>query len=174
LIAAVARTGDPDAFHLLYRRHTDMLFTMAVRLLGNRLDAEDAVHDTWLRAMRASTRFHGTATVRTWLTGILVNRVRELLRARPLESLDLLPDRAASDREIPDRTAEAIDVSRALAEMPERYREVFVLHDIQGFTHDEIATALGIAAGTSRSQLARGRDWLRQALHVLPETTDEC
>jgi RNA polymerase sigma factor (sigma-70 family) len=173
LIAAVAKTGDPEAFHQLYQRHTDMLFAMAVRLIGNRSDAEDAVHDTWLRAMQASARFHGRAGVRTWLTGILINRVREMLRARPLESLDLMPDLAESDGERADRAVEAMDVTRVLALMPDRFREVLVLHDLQGFTHDEVAATLGIAPGTSRSQLARGREWLRRALRIPPETTDE-
>jgi RNA polymerase sigma factor (sigma-70 family) len=173
LIATIAKTGDPRAFHLLYQRHSGVLFAMAARLLDDRSDAEDAVHDTWLRAMQASGRFHGAAMVRTWLVGILINRVRELRRARPLECLDAMPDLAEPGAVTPDRALEAIDVSRALAEMPERYREVVVLHDIQGFTHDEVAAALGIAPGTSRSQLVRGREWLRRALHVPLETTDE-
>jgi RNA polymerase sigma-70 factor (ECF subfamily) len=154
---------DPDAFQQLYARHTPMLYSIAVRLSGNTADAEDFVHDTWLRAVTGLRAYRGGSSLRTWLVGVLINRTRESFRARTFASLDQNEALQALSQDQPP-TADAMDIEAALARMPVRYREVFVLHDVEGFKHAEIADLLGIEEGTSRSQLLRGRGWLRNAL----------
>jgi RNA polymerase sigma-70 factor, ECF subfamily len=164
LIALLVRERDPAVWATLYTTHTPMLYALALRLVGNGSDAEDIVHDTWLRAMGALSGFRGRSSFRTWLAGILVNRTREHLRERPQEPLDdkLYPDIEAMPRLPLD--VDAIDLERALGRMPHRYREVVLLYDVEGFTHAEISELLGVAIGTSKSQLARGRGWLRKEL----------
>lgn len=160
----LARARDPAAFHELYARHTPMLFAMAVRLIGNETDAEDAVHDTWVRAVEKIRGFRGESSLRTWLTGVLINRVREVSRARVHESLDDVPEVATQEPMSDVHGVDPIDLSRAIGAMPLGYREIVLLHDVEGFTHEEIGQLLGIETGTSKSQLARGRRWLRRAL----------
>lgn len=162
LVERLARTGDPAAFHALYVRHTPMLFALAVRLTSGTQDAEDVVHDTWLRAVGAMQSFRGASALRTWLTGILMNRVREVRRVRSFAPLDQSPE-IAEPEPLPTRV-DRLDLERALASMPDGYREVVLLHDVEGFTHEEIGALLGVEPGTSKSQLSRGRRWLRQNL----------
>lgn len=164
LAARVIADGDAAAFRTLYRRHTPALYAIAMRLGGDPADAEDAVHDTWIRAVEVLARFEWRSALRTWLAGILINRLRELeRRRRPVVALDdaLLP------RESPvalPHGVDPIDLEAAIAALPPGYRRVLVLHDVEGFTHDEIASLLGVDTGTSKSQLSRARRHLRRAL----------
>ena len=163
----LADTRDSAAFRELYARHTPMLFAMALRLIGNETDAEDAVHDAWVRAVERIGRFRGESSLRTWLTGVLINRVREVNRTRVHDSLDDIGDVATHEplTDVHDlHGVDPIDLGRAFAAMPYGYREVVLLHDVEGFTHEEIGRLLSIETGTSKSQLARGRRWLRRAL----------
>lgn len=162
LVARLVRDRDPDAFHALYARHTPMLHALALRLTSSAADAEDVVHDTWLRAASALRTFRGESAVRTWLASVLINRVRELRRTRDHAPLDDHIE-IANPEPLPTRI-DPIDLERALAEMPDGYREIVLLHDVEGFTHEEIGFMLGIEPGTSKSQLSRGRRWLRQNL----------
>jgi RNA polymerase sigma-70 factor (ECF subfamily) len=156
---------DPVAFEQLYVRHTPMLYAVALRFTCNSHDAEDAVHDTWVRSVSALSKFRGASTLRTWLTGVLLNRLREGSRARVHEPLDEWTEPAGSAPVRLPRDIDPIDLERAVQAMPLRYREVLLLHDVEGFTHDEIGGMLGIEPGTSKSQLARGRGWLRTHLN---------
>ena len=164
LAERLARDRDPVAFRRLYLEHTQTLYSIAFRLTGNGSDAEDFVHDTWLRAVGAMGRFRGDSSLRTWLMSILINRCRESFRARRELSLEECSEPIALSDESESSVIDQLDIDRALAAMPDRYREVFVLHDIEGFTHVEISELLLIETGTSKSQLARGRRWLRSAL----------
>jgi RNA polymerase sigma-70 factor (ECF subfamily) len=166
LVRAVLRRGDERAFTALYDRHTGALYGLALRLLGgDTADAEDVVHDAWIRAAARLDTFAGRSSLRTWLCGIVVNCVRERTRARgrdePLPEDDRAP--AADDAELTG-TFDRIELQRALAGLAAGYREVVVLHDVEGYTHEEIGELLGVTAGTSKSQLARGRRALRRAL----------
>lgn len=163
LVRRLLDARDPDAFQALYARHTPALYSIAMRLSGNSADAEDFVHDTWLRAVTGLHGFRGGSSLRTWLVGVLINRTRESFRTRSFASLEENEAQNAVSWELPP-TAEAIDIESAISRMPDRYREVLVLHDVEGFKHAEIAELLGIEEGTSRSQLLRGRGWLRKAL----------
>jgi RNA polymerase sigma-70 factor (ECF subfamily) len=172
LVDRLIREGDPTAFRELYLRYTPMLFAVGLRLSGNVLDAEDAVHDTWVRAVEGLHQFRGASTLRTWLTGVLINRLRETARARNHEALDDITEIAPTKTEDPT-AVDPIDLSRALAAMPARYREIVLLHDVEGFTHEEIGHLLQIETGTSKSQLARGRRWLRETLQGTRGTPHE-
>lgn len=159
----VVRHGDEVAFRTLYRRHTPALYPFVLRLVGGTEEqAEDVIQDTWMRAVRALGRFRWESSFRTWLMGIGLNRARELHRrpTRVVPSGERLPDVAVA----PPSTAERLDLERAIACLPEGYRTVLLLHDVEGFTHPEISERLDIAIGTSRSQLHHARRTLRQLL----------
>ncbi len=160
LVAAVARGGDELAFRALYRRHTPRLYRTALRIVaGDAAEAEEIVHDAWVRAVSRLGSFEWRAQLSTWLIAIVVNCARERRRADGMmEPLDAGPP--VADRELEAAPAR-IDVERALAQLPPGYREVVVLHELEGYTHEEIAELLGIEPGTSKSQLHHARCRLR-------------
>lgn len=173
LVDAVSRRGDPRAFRRLYERHTPAMYGLALRLAaGDEADAEDVVHDAWIRAVERLDSFEWRSALRSWLCGFVVYRWREIRRARSHEagSQDSAPggpssaELSAADARL-DATADRIDLERAVWRLADGYREVLVLHDIHGFTHEEVGALLGIEAGTSKSQLSRARRILRQSLH---------
>jgi len=158
----LARRGEA-AFLALYRRHTPALLGLASRLGGRPpREAEDLVQEAWLRAAPALSGFRWESSLRTWLSGFVVNVWREARRALPREepAPESLPEQQAATF----AAAERIDLERAVGELPDGYRAVLVLHDVEGFTHEEIAGQLAIEPGTSKSQLARARRALRARL----------
>lgn len=167
LVRAVVEERDELAFRTLYRRHTPRLYRFALRLeAGGRADAEEVVHETWVRAVLGLPTFAWRSTLPTWLAGIAVNCVRERWRPDAAALADV-PEPAADDRQLvglPDR----LDLERAIVRLPAGARAVLVLHDLEGYTHEEIAAMLGVAAGTSKSQLARARERLRGLLGRQP------
>jgi RNA polymerase sigma-70 factor, ECF subfamily len=163
LVERVLSRGDESAFRELYRRHSPVLFRLAVRLLGGSdSDAGDVLQEAWCRAFEGLRRFSGESSLRTWLGGVVVNCSREHIRTRA-QSRSLPSAGLASPRAGPGPERE-MDVRRALEALPEGFREVLVLHDVGGYTHEEIALALNIAPGTSKSQLSRARRALRSEL----------
>jgi RNA polymerase sigma-70 factor (ECF subfamily) len=161
LLLAVA-DGDEVAFRLLYRRHTPRLRLLVLRILGGReADSEDVVQEAWIRAVAGAGEFRGDSSFATWLGGIGVRVAWEAIRKRrPTDALTSA-DEPAID---PPDSGERLDLEEALGRLPDDYRAVVVLHDVEGFGHDEIAASLGIAAGTSRSHLFRARRLLRAML----------
>src|SRR5688500_649495 len=138
-----------------------------MRLMGDADNAADVVHDAWIKAYDNLHRFEGRSALRTWLTGILINCARNRWREeRDVLPLDMIADVASTPPITLD--VDPIDLEAAIVALPPRYRAVLVLHDVEGFTHDEIADMLGIVQGTSKSQLARARARIREAL-----TTDK-
>jgi RNA polymerase sigma-70 factor, ECF subfamily len=167
LVERVLSRGDESAFRELYRRHSPLLFRLALRLLGgNDPDAGDVLQEAWCRAFEGLRRFRGGSSLRTWLAGVVVNCAREHIRARA-QSRSLPSAGLASPTAGPSPEGE-MDVRRALDALPEGFREVLVLHDVGGYTHEEIALALDIAPGTSKSQLSRARRALRSELADAP------
>jgi RNA polymerase sigma-70 factor, ECF subfamily len=164
LVERVIGRRDGNAFRVLYARHTPTLYAMAMRLTGESADAEDAVHDAWVRAIEALPRFEWRSSLRTWLVSILLNRLRELERQErhvlPLED-DIATD--APPERLP-RDVDPLDLEAAIHALPPGYRRVLVLHDVEGFTHEDIAALLGVSPGTSKSQLSHARRRLRRAL----------
>jgi RNA polymerase sigma-70 factor (ECF subfamily) len=172
LAARVVDRGDEEAFRLLYRRHTPRLYAMALRLLAGRsADAEDVVQDTWLRAAARLADFEWRAALSTWLAAIVINCARERLRARPIvtaepDDLARLPAPAGSPHV-------AMDLERAIAALPDRRRQVLVLHDVEGWTHVEIGRHLDMPVGTSKSELFQARRAVRASLTArTPEVHD--
>jgi RNA polymerase sigma factor (sigma-70 family) len=167
LVAAVRARGDEASFRTLYRRHTPRLHQLVLRLLGGgEQDAEDVVQETWLRVATSLERFRWESTFSTWLIGIGLNQARDFLRRsgrRPVCGAD--PEHVLSQlKAAAAPIAERIDLERALVLLPDGYRAVFVLHDVEGFQHGEIARRLDISEGTSKSQLFHARRALRVLL----------
>ncbi len=163
LAARFVDRGDEDAFRLLYRRHTPRLYAVALRLLAGRAaDAEDVVQDAWLRSARRLADFEWRAALSTWLVAIVINCARERLRARPIVTAP--PDELEQVAARPQSPLTSIDLERAIALLPDRRRQVLVLHDVEGWTHDEIGRHLEMPAGTSKSELFHARRAVRASL----------
>jgi RNA polymerase sigma-70 factor (ECF subfamily) len=163
LVRDFVSTRREEPFRLLFRRHTPALLRLAQRLLGGDTGAaEDAVQEAWLRAAARLQDFRSESLLRTWLSGFVVNCCREQLRRRAP------PEPAATPHaELPSRGRDAaltLDLERAVLGLADGYRAVFVLHDLVGLTHREIAARLEIEEGTSKSQLFLARRALRQRL----------
>jgi RNA polymerase sigma-70 factor, ECF subfamily len=183
--------GDGRAFDALMRRHEDRIFALAYRITGNRADALEATQETFLSVFRAAASFRGGSEVSTWLYRIGINAARDALRRRrraPLpeeqaEALDAVAPRApsmrgaatAASQSVEETVTTRVDIARALASLPEDYREAVVLHDIGGIPYDEIARVTGVALGTVKSRISRGRRILAQRLEhrsVTPASKD--
>ncbi|MFI5309863.1 MAG: RNA polymerase sigma factor [Gemmatimonadales bacterium] len=135
---------------------------IALRMLGSRGDeADDVVQETWLAACRGMHQFNGTAQFSSWLTTIGIRAVYARFPASPDSEGESLDGIAAP---VAPAAATVIDLERALAQLPDRQRAVVVLHDVEGFTHAEIAERLGMANGTSKVTLFRARAALRRLL----------
>jgi RNA polymerase sigma-70 factor (ECF subfamily) len=160
LLEAFVRDGSERSFLALYDRHAGAMYALACRLMGGRdADAADALQEAWTRALPRLATFRGESALRTWLCGFVVNCCRERFRGPLFE--EIVDRDVGEQRSISDQT---LDVERALSSLAPGYRAVLVLHDVEGYTHREIAEALGIDEGTSKSQLSRGRAALRRRL----------
>jgi len=153
---------DEEAFRVLYARHSAPVYGMLCRLSGRNSDAADLLQETWLRAIRHLSVFRGQSAFRTWLTGIALNCYREWRRRHVRD--DSLAD-ADPRPALPRAAGEIAAVSQVLATLAPEHREAIVLHDIEGFTNEEIAAALEIDPGTSKSRLSRARRAFRQHWH---------
>lgn len=159
--------GDPAAERELYDSHVDRVYRLTFRMVGDPVQAEEYTQDTFVRVFDRLAEFRGEAALSTWITSVAIsviyNGLRKVKRFRERE-FDLesatpvaAPERRA-DPDLRDRMHEAIDA------LPTGYRTVFVMHDVEGYTHQEIGQALGIQEGTSKAQLSRARARLREAL----------
>ena len=165
------RAGDLAAFEEIYRAHAGRLYSVAYRMLGNPTDAEDLLQEIFLSAHRKLDGFRGESALGTWLYRLATNQCLDYLRSRAAKTnqvTDALDDEPslsdARSRGIADRTVAKMDLERAIARLPEGARAAFVLHDVQGLEHREVAEALGIAEGTSKSQVHKARLRLRAFL----------
>lgn len=167
--------GDPDAFAEIVRRHRDRLWAVAVRTVGDREEAADALQDALLNAHRNAARFRGDSAVTTWLHRIVVNACLDRLRRRQAHPTVPLPDGSRGDDRpsAPEPAAPAADhdtalvVRDALAALPAEQRAAIVLVDVQGYPVSEAAEMLGVAEGTIKSRCARGRARMAVALGFL-------
>lgn len=152
--------GDPDAFGELVRRHRDRLWAVALRTLGDREEAADAVQDAMVSALRGASGFRGDSAVTTWLHRVVVNACLDRVRRRAARPTSPLPDPESGPPTSADAIAardQALDVQAALATLPAEQRAALVLVDVQGYPVDEAARILGVAPGTVKSRCARGR-----------------
>ncbi len=165
------RRGDLGAFEELYRTHATKLYGLVLRMVGNPADAEDLLQEIFLSAHRKLESFRGESALGTWLYRLATNQCLDYLRSRAVRTgqvTDTLDDEpslpAPGGRGIAEQTVTKMDLERALAQLPEGCRAAFVLHDVQGLEHREVAEALGIAEGTSKSQVHKARLKLRALL----------
>jgi RNA polymerase sigma-70 factor, ECF subfamily len=165
------RAGDLAAFETIYRAHAGRLYSVACRVLGNPTDAEDLLQEIFLAAHRKLETFRGESALGTWLYRLAMNLCLDHLRSRATRSgqlTDALDDEYGLDdtgsRHLAERTVAKMDLERAMAQLPEGCRTAFVLHDVEGLEHREVADILGIAEGTSKSQVHKARMRLRAML----------
>ena len=148
--------GDRQAFNEIVRRHRERLWAVALRTLGDREEAADALQDALLSAYRAADRFRGDAAVTTWLHRIVVNACLDRIRRRQARPTVPLPETDLTPAPTTDRDT-ALDVRDALGQLPADQRAALVLVDVQGYPVAEAAEILGVPEGTIKSRCARGR-----------------
>jgi RNA polymerase sigma-70 factor, ECF subfamily len=160
--------ADVPAFEELYRQHSTRLFNLAWRMCGTRADAEDLLQEIFLLAHRKLPEFRGDSAVGTWLYRLAMNRCLDYLKSRQSResgSTTVLDEEVLQGpRLVPDGGVKRLDLERAIARLPEGARAAFVLHDVEGFQHHEVANILGITEGTSKSQVHKARMKLRALL----------
>jgi RNA polymerase sigma-70 factor, ECF subfamily len=164
--------GEISAFGILVERHERRVYNLALRMTGREDDARDATQDTFLTALRKLSSFRGDAAFTTWLHRVTVNACYDLLRKRgKAPMLERDAEHAPEPRPVPDHAADvdlSIDVRRALLEIPEDYRVVMLLHDVQDLPYDEVAAIVGVPVGTVKSRLHRGRVALARVMGITP------
>jgi len=162
---ARAAAGDVRAFEELYRTHLPRIHSLVRRMTAGR-DAEELTQDVFVRAWQKLGTFRGDATFATWLHRLAVNVVIERFRTEQARRARLHDGEEIFDTlSAPAQTRDiGMDFEAALEKLPDGAREIFVLHDVEGHKHHEIATLLGISAGTSKAQLHRARMMLRRHL----------
>ena len=166
-LLAGLRSGDLHAFEQLFRLFERPVFSLANRMLGDQDEAMDVMHDTFLKVSAALPNFRGESPLWAWLRKIAVNETLMRLRRRAaLPALEALDDHAHVEQceMSPQRHAEAAEVERAMAALPDLTRVVLMLYHAEGYTHDEIAQLMGRTTSFSKSQLARGTQKLRLML----------
>jgi RNA polymerase sigma-70 factor, ECF subfamily len=160
--------ADVPAFEDLYRQHSTRLFNLAWRMCGTRADAEDLLQEIFLLAYRKLPEFRGDSNVGTWLYRLAMNRCLDHLKSRHTRASSatttLDEEVMPGPRRVADGGIKRLDLERAIARLPEGARAAFVLHDVEGFQHHEVATILGISEGTSKSQVHKARLKLRALL----------
>ena len=163
--------GDPDAFEQLYRAHAGRLYNLIVRMVASAETAEDLLQEVFLTAYRKVGSFRGDSSLGTWLYRMAVNHCLDYLRGRHskmAKTTDSLEDEGVVEPQaaaaLVASSISRLDLERAIAQLPEGCRTAFVLHDVEGFEHNEIARLLGISEGTSKSQVHKARMKLRSML----------
>jgi len=169
-----SRKGDQRAFRVLYDRHVDRTWRLAFRLLGDEEVARDCVQDTFIRAYQRLPQFRGESSFATWLHTVTVrlalNRRKRLRQERRREvEFSIAEDTVPAEDGPAPAPALRRRIQRAVDELPDIYRTVFVMYDLEGFSHEEIAGRLKIAIGTSKARLSRARMKLRALLGDLME-----
>jgi RNA polymerase sigma-70 factor (ECF subfamily) len=173
-LAQRAAAGDAAAFEQLYRLHHRRVYSLCLRMLQNEAEAEDLSQEVFVQLLRKVGMFRGDSAFTTWLHRLTVNQVLMYFRKKGVRL-----ERTTEDGELPVQVVagtqdagrmpvvDRIALDRAIAKLPPGYRAVFILHDVEGYEHEEIARALGIAAGTSKSQLHKARMKLRAILRQM-------
>jgi RNA polymerase sigma-70 factor (ECF subfamily) len=161
--------GDLGAFEEVYRQHSTRLYNLAFRMVGNAADAEDLLQDIFLTAYRKLDSFRGAAALGTWLYRLGMNVCLDRLRskaARQDQATDTLDERLGKTTQSNTLgSVSRIDLERAIESLPEGSRAAFLLHDVEGFDHHEVGQILGVAEGTSKSQVHKARLRIREFLH---------
>jgi RNA polymerase sigma-70 factor, ECF subfamily len=162
------QAGDVEAFETLYRQHAARLYTLACRMAGSPEDGEDLLQEIFLQAYRKLGSFKGDSAVGTWLYRLALNHCLDYVRSRQAK-MGKVTDTLDADTSFEptarrDTPIARLDLERAVERLPQGCREAFVLHDVEGFDHKEVGRLLGIAEGTSKSQVFKARMKLRSFL----------
>jgi RNA polymerase sigma-70 factor, ECF subfamily len=179
-ILARAQAGDHRAFAHLYSLHKRRIYSLCLRMVGNIAEAEDLTQEAFLQLHRKIATFRGDSAFSTWLHRLAINVVLMQLRKKGLSVISLDEAMEPTVEERPGRSFGAPDLTlsgaidrmalqRAIEDLPAGYRLIFVLHDIEGYEHNEIASMLDCSIGNSKSQLHKARLKLRDALRTIPE-----
>lgn len=167
-LVALARSGDHAAFERLYRNHSPRVFALCLRLAGgDRVAATALLQDVFIAAWRGLPRFRGDAPFTSWLHRLAVNAMLQNARSDKRRSARVLfmDDSSLVGESRADRPDIAMDLEDAIARLPAGARTAFVLHDIEGYQHNEIAEQLGVAVGTVKAQVHRARGLLMKSLN---------
>ena len=169
--ARLASDGDTRAFERLYRTHAARVHGLARRMVGHE-EADELTQDVFVRAWQKLGTFRGEAAFGTWLHRVAINVMLARQAARKRDRVRFEDDdaRVADAPVAPRQTESSVDLEAALARLPHGARRVFILHDVEGYKHHEIAATLGITVGTSKSQLHRARMLMREQLVERRET----
>jgi RNA polymerase sigma-70 factor, ECF subfamily len=170
-----AQEGDAAAFERIFRLHSRRIYSLCLRMVRNASEAEDLTQESFLQLFRKIHTFRGDSSFSTWLHRVSVNVVLMRLRKKnlveiPLENVNEEEDSCASEIGAPDPvltgTIDRMNLDRAIAELAPGYRKTFMLHDVEGYEHHEIAEILGCSIGNSKSQLHKARMQLRSLLQA--------
>lgn len=172
----LAQQGNAEAFEFIYRMHSRRVYALCLRMVGNTAEAEDLAQEAFLQLFRKIQTFRGESAFSTWLHRLSVNVVLMKLRRKSLPETSL-EEMTEPDEESPgprkdvgsvDPTLvgsiDRLNLERAVDQLPPGYKQVFVLHDVQGYEHNEIAKMMGCSIGNSKSQLHKARLRLRELL----------
>lgn len=177
-VISKAQQGDSRCFEMLYTRHKRRVFSLCLRMTGNHAEAEDFTQEAFLQLYRKIRTFRGESAFSTWLHRLSVNIVLMHFRKRNLAAIsleELLEPRQGEEspkKELGMKddvlwgSIERVTLERAIGELPPGYRMIFVLHDVEGYEHNEIAELLGCSPGNSKSQLHKARMKLRTLLRL--------
>jgi len=173
-LIARAQSGDEQAFAALFEMHKRRVYSLCLRMTGNTAEAEDLTQEAFLQLFRKISTFRGESAFSTWLHRLAVNVVLMHLRKKVPQQISLDETESSQDEPVKrdygdnDRrllgSIDRISLERAIAELPPGYRTVFVLHDIEGYEHNEIAEIMKCSVGNSKSQLHKARLKLRDRL----------
>jgi len=172
-----AKQGDAEAFQALYDRHKRRVYSLCLRMTANTAEAEDLTQEAFLQLYRKIATFRGESAFSTWLHRLSVNVVLMHLRKKSLPVVSLEETTQAGEEDTPKKDFGAEDLAlagsidrlhlqKAVDDLPPGYRTIFVLHDVEGYEHNEIAQIVGCSIGNSKSQLHKARMKLRDLLKI--------
>lgn len=171
-LARASAAGDAAAFERLYQQYNRRVYSICLRMLGNPTEAEDLTQDVFVQLFRKIGSFRGDSAFTTWLHRMTVNQVLMHFRKRGVRHESTTDDgelptlvAVGTDRPSKMPIIDSIALEEAITELPPGYRKVFVLHDVEGYEHEEIARQLGCTIGTSKSQLHKARMRIRALLN---------
>lgn len=175
-----AQQGDADAFAALFHTHKGRIYSVCLRMTNNAAEAEDLTQDAFLQVFRKIAGFRGDSAFSTWLHRLSVNTVLMHFRKKSLCQVSLdepydTQDGSKLRREIATRDSslagcvDRVTLARAIKDLPPGYRNIFVLHEVEGYEHQEIAEMLGCSVGNSKSQLYKAKMRIRELLAHSPE-----
>lgn len=170
-LAQKIANGDMEAFEEIYKVRHRRVFSMALRMLGNVAAAEDMTQDIFIQVFRKIDTYQGESALSTWLHRVTVNQVLMSFRKKSIKNEKVtengkIPEQIVTGTARPERMCivDKIALEQAIGELPDGYKNVFVLHDVEGFEHEEIADILGCSTGTTKSQLHKARLKLQKLL----------